>query len=125
MEVYFDNVGGEILELMLQRMKRFGRIAACGAVSTYNSLNSTGVKNWMEIIVNRLEVKGFIVTDAVNAGKTGPMLQKIVEKIKEGKIKIGEQSETVVSTRFEDVPKTWLLLFSGGNQGKLITEMKA
>ncbi|KAF2795588.1 NAD(P)-binding protein [Melanomma pulvis-pyrius CBS 109.77] len=124
-EVYFDNVGGEILQLMLARMKRFGRISACGAVSTYNNLQGAGVKNWFEIIVNRLEVKGFIVTDAIEAGKTGPMVQKIVEKIKEGKIKIGADSETVVPTKFEDIPKTWVMLFSGGNQGKLVTEIKA
>lgn len=124
-EVYFDNVGGEILEFMLQRLKRFGRIAACGAVSTYNNLEGAGIKNWSEIIINRLEVKGFIVTDALEAGKTGPMIQKIVEKIKEGKIQIGEGNETVVPTKFEDIPKTWIMLFSGGNQGKLVTEIIA
>jgi NADPH-dependent curcumin reductase CurA len=123
-EVYFDNVGGEILELMLQRLKRHGRIAACGAVSTYNNLQGAGIKNWFEIITNRLEVKGFIVTDAIEAGKTGTMIQKIVEKIKEGKIKIGEDSETVVPTKFEDIPKTWTMLFSGGNQGKLVTKLE-
>lgn len=125
MEVYFDNVGGEILELMLQRMKRHGRISACGAVSTYNNLESAGIKNWFEIIINRLEVKGFIITDAIEAGKTGPMIQKIVEKVKEGKITIGADSETVVPTKFEDIPKTWTMLFSGGNQGKLVTEIVA
>lgn len=123
-EVYFDNVGGEVLELMLQRMKKQGRIAACGAVATYNELSSAGVKNWFEIISNRLEVKGFIVLDAMLEGKTGPMLQKIIENVKAGKIKIGEDSETVVPTAFEDVPKTWQMLFTGGNTGKLVTQLK-
>lgn len=123
-EVYFDNVGGEILDLMLQRVKRFGRIAACGSIATYNDPGSQGIKNWFEIIVNRLEVRGFIVTDAIMAGKSGAMLQKMIEKVKEGKIKIGPESETVVSTKFEDVPNTWLMLFKGGNQGKLVTEIK-
>ncbi|KAF2248471.1 NAD(P)-binding protein [Trematosphaeria pertusa] len=123
-EIYFDNVGGDILDLMLKRVKRFGRIAACGAIARYNDPEAGGLKNWMEIIVNRIEVRGFIVTDAITAGKSGPMVQKIVEKIKEGKIKIGEDSETVVPTRFEDVPKTWRMLFEGGNQGKLVTEIK-
>lgn len=123
-EVYFDNVGGEILDLMLTRVKRFGRISACGSVSTYNSPGQSGIKNWFEIIVNRLEVKGFIITDAVVAGKTGPMLEKMVAKIKEGKIKIDPEGETVVPTAFEDIPKTWMQLFSGGNQGKLVTAIK-
>lgn len=124
-EVYFDNVGGEILDFMLTRLKRYGRVAACGSVSTYNAPGSVGIKNWFEIITNRLEVKGFIVTDAVVAGKTGPMLQKLVEKVKEGKIKIGPETETVVPTAFEDIPKTWMMLFQGGNQGKLITAIKS
>lgn len=123
-EVYFDNVGGEILDLMLKRVKRFGRIAACGAVSTYNDFESGGIKNWFEIIVNRIEVRGLIVTDAIEAGKSGAMVGKLIEKIKEGKIKIGEETETVVPTKFEDIPQTWNLLFSGGNQGKLVTEIK-
>ena len=76
-DVYFDNVGGEILSLMLTRMKRYGRISACGAVSTYND-RDIGVHNWFEIITNRLEVRGFIVTDAFVAGKTGTMLEKMV-----------------------------------------------
>jgi NADPH-dependent curcumin reductase CurA len=124
-EVYFDNVGGEILDLMLTRMKRYGRIAACGSIATYNDPGSQGIKNWFEIITNRIEIKGFIVTDAVEAGKAPAIVKAIVDKVKEGKIKIGEDSETVVPTKFEDVPKTWLMLFKGGNQGKLVTEIKA
>ncbi|ORY15121.1 hypothetical protein BCR34DRAFT_478361 [Clohesyomyces aquaticus] len=124
-EVYFDNVGGEILDLMLTRMKRHGRISACGAISNYNKMGDpVGIKNWFEIITNRIEIKGFIVTDAVVAGKTGAILQKLVQGIKEGKVKIGEESETVVPTKFEDVPKTWMMLYEGGNQGKLVTALK-
>jgi len=122
-EVYFDNVGGSILDLMLKRMKRYGRIAACGSIATYNDPGSQGIKNWFEIITNRIEIKGFIVTDAVEAGKAPAMVKAIVDKVKEGKIKIGEDSETVVPTKFEDVPKTFLMLFKGGNQGKLVTEI--
>ncbi|KAF1961821.1 NAD(P)-binding protein [Byssothecium circinans] len=124
-DVYFDNVGGEILDLMLTRIKRFGRVAACGAVATYNSPGETGIKNWFEIIVNRIQVRGLVILDAVAAGKAPGIIGKIVEAAKAGKIKIGEESETIVPTKFEDVPKTWKLLFVGGNQGKLITELKA
>ncbi|EDU43829.1 NADP-dependent leukotriene B4 12-hydroxydehydrogenase [Pyrenophora tritici-repentis Pt-1C-BFP] len=124
-EVYFDNVGGDILSLMLSRMKRFGRIAACGAVATYNSMADSGVKNWFEIISNRLEVKGFIVIDAITSGKAGPWIQEMIGAVKEGKIRVGEETETVVKTKFEDVPKTWMMLFEGGNRGKLVTEVVA
>jgi NADPH-dependent curcumin reductase CurA len=123
-DVYFDNVGGEILDLMLSRIKRFGRVAACGAISAYND-PTVGVKNWFEIIANRIEVRGFIVIDAMVSGKAGDMLGAITQGIKDGKIKIDPESETVVPTKFEDVPKTWTTLFSGGNQGKLVTEIQA
>ncbi|KAH7408684.1 hypothetical protein DE146DRAFT_646936 [Phaeosphaeria sp. MPI-PUGE-AT-0046c] len=124
-QVYFDNVGGDILDLMLTRMARHGRIAACGAVATYNSLGEGGIKNWFEIITNRIEVKGFIVTDAIMAGKAGAWLGELVKGVKEGKIQIGPETETLVPTKFEDVPKTWTMLFKGGNTGKLVTEIKA
>ncbi|KAI8942063.1 hypothetical protein NX059_000161 [Plenodomus lindquistii] len=124
-DVYFDNVGGEILDRMLTLIKPHGRIAACGAVSTYNSLGETGIKNWFEIISNRIEVRGFIVTDALEAGKGGQWVAELTEKVREGKIHVGEDTETVVKTRFEDVPKTWTMLFEGGNTGKLITQIEA
>jgi NADPH-dependent curcumin reductase CurA len=125
-QVYFDNVGGEILDLMLTRLAKNGRVAACGAVATYNSLGQGGgIKNWFEVIANRIEVKGFIVTDAVMAGKAPAWIGELVKGVKEGKIQIGPETETVVPTKFEDVPKTWTMLFKGGNTGKLVTEVKA
>lgn len=124
-DVYFDNVGGEILELMLSRIKKFGRVAACGSISTYNNEGGNGIRNWFEIIANRIEVKGFIVIDAIESGKAGPWIQTLMQGVKDGKIKIGPESETVVPTSFEDVPKTWTMLFSGGNTGKLVTAIKA
>ena len=61
--VYYDNVGGEILDLMLTRMAKFGRVAACGAISNYNHTpdRMTGIKNWFEVISMCLEIRGFIV----------------------------------------------------------------
>ncbi|KAF1917459.1 hypothetical protein BDU57DRAFT_513734 [Ampelomyces quisqualis] len=124
-QVYFDNVGGDILDLMLTRMARHGRVAACGAVATYNSLGEGGVKNWFEIIANRIEIKGFIILDAIESGKAEQWMGELVKAVKEGKIRVGPETETVVGTRFEDVPTTWGMLFEGGNTGKLVTEIKA
>jgi NADPH-dependent curcumin reductase CurA len=63
-EVYFDNVGGEILDAMLCRLKKGGRVAACGSIASYNEGDEgTGIRNWFEITKNRLQVKGFIVTE--------------------------------------------------------------
>lgn len=122
-EVYFDNVGGEILDLMLGRMKKEGRVAACGAVSNYNTSRPTGLRNWHEVITNRLEIKGFIILDFVASGKAGEATAEMVKACKEGKITVDESMETVVETKFEDVPKTWMMLFEGGNTGKLVTKL--
>ncbi|KAK5131910.1 hypothetical protein LTR08_000498 [Meristemomyces frigidus] len=122
--VYFDNVGGEILDLMLTRMARHGRIAACGAVSNYNNSpeRSTGVKNWFEVISMRIEILGFIVLDFIpKMGETG---QIFLKALSEGKLKVDDSSEQIVKVGFEDVPKTWMSLFTGSNTGKLITALQ-
>lgn len=120
-DVYFDNVGGEILDLMLTRVKQFGRIAACGAISNYNTDKPVGIKNWFEIIGGRIEIKGFIVTDA--APKFPEYTKILVQAYQEKKITIGDENETIIDTKFEDIPKTWAHLFSGGNTGKLVTRI--
>ncbi|KAJ4298303.1 quinone oxidoreductase [Kalmusia sp. IMI 367209] len=123
-EVYFDNVGGHILDLMLKRVKRYGRVAVCGSVATYNDPESTRLKNWFEVIANRIEIKGFIVYDAFYKGKGQEIKDAIQNAVKEGKIQIERQSETMVPSSFEAIPKTWMMLFEGGNQGKLVTDLR-
>jgi len=56
-DMYFDNVGGEQLDFMLGRMKKNGRISACGSISGYNSGDVYGIKNWFHIIGQRLTVR--------------------------------------------------------------------
>lgn len=120
-DVFFDNVGGEILDLMLLNMAKNGRISACGAITGYNDEAPIVMKNYFNIITMRLQVKGFIVLDFLS--KAVETIQKLVGAVKEGKITIGEENETVVDTKFEDIPGTWLKLFQGSNQGKLVTKL--
>jgi NADPH-dependent curcumin reductase CurA len=65
------------------------------------------------------------VLDAMTSGKAPEYIGNLIKAAKEGKIQMGEETETVVATKFEDVPKTWMMLFEGGNTGKLVTEIKA
>ena len=122
-EVYFDNVGGEILDLMLRRMARNGRVAACGAVSNYNKSDPDGLKNYFEVISMRLEIRGFIIFDFMQQGKAPAATKELINAIKDGKISVGDQNETVVGVGFEGIPETWMKLFSGENTGKLITKL--
>lgn len=121
--VYFDNVGGNVLDSMLPRMALNGRVAVSGAISSYNATQSergVRLKNWFEVISMRLSFRGFLVLDHPERMEEA---QKILYKaLDEGKLDITE-GEHVVEAKFEDVPGTWLKLFEGGNTGKLITKL--
>lgn len=122
-DVYFDNVGGQILDLMLRRMARNGRVAACGAVSNYNTSKPETLKSYVEIISMRLEIRGFIILDFLAEGKGPAATKELVDALKQGKITVGDQNETVVKAAFEGIPQAWMKLFEGANTGKLITKL--
>jgi len=107
---------------MLANMNRYGRIAACGAITSYNGEAALPMKNYFNVISMRLQIKGFIVIDFFH--KAVETVGKLVGALQEGKIKIGSENETVVDTKFEEIPATWLRLFEGGNQGKLVTKLQ-
>ncbi|KAH7015880.1 hypothetical protein EDB80DRAFT_833104 [Ilyonectria destructans] len=121
-DIYYDNVGGEILDMMLARMSRNGRIAACGAISGYNSSSPCVLKNYFQIISMRLQIRGFIVLDypPAKALETQNLLQ---QAIMDDKLSVSDENETIIPTAFEDVPKTWMRLFNGHNTGKLVTKL--
>jgi len=121
--LYYDNVGGQILDYAITRCARHARIVACGAISGYDTSSDerAGLKNWHEIITMSLQVRGFIVVDHL---KDAPEALGVLSKgIEYGKIKV-EGNQHLVETSFDDIPKTWLQLFSGKNTGKLVTVLK-
>ena len=119
-DVYFDNVGGHVLDAMLTRVKRHGTIAVCGAVSSYNSTEPMALKNWFELISSRITITGFIMLDYMDEAPA--MVGTLIGAAAEGKIKLGD-NETVVEASIEQQPEVWMRLFSGKNQGKLITKL--
>ncbi|KAF2427810.1 NAD(P)-binding protein [Tothia fuscella] len=122
-EVFFDNVGEEVLDFMLTRVKKNGRIAACGAIASYNGTVTGGIKNWYQVIAMRLQIRGMVVTDAIPTGRFSAIVDLLKQGYRDGKIKATEQGMTVVPTSFEDVPKTWMRLFDGRGSGKLLTQL--
>ncbi|KAJ6011083.1 hypothetical protein N7451_002495 [Penicillium sp. IBT 35674x] len=122
-EIYFDNVGGEILDFMLSRLAKFGRVAASGTISNYNrDSNITGLKNFYQVITMRLQILGFINIDWID--HLPKVRALLVDEWKKGNLIIGDESEMVIDTDFEDIPRTWMMLYSGGNTGKLVTKLK-
>lgn len=77
--------------------------------------------NWHEVVSQRIKIKGFVVFDFWHIRKE--VMETLRRALADGKIKLDNESETVVPTSFEDVPKTWLKLFEGGNFGKLVTKV--
>ena len=117
-DVYFDNVGGEILEAALSRINRKARIVICGAISQYNS--TTGVQgpaNYMSLLVNRARMEGMVVFDY--ADRYPIAIAEIAGWMREGKFKSREDVVLGLST----FPEALLKLFSGENFGKLILKV--
>ena len=117
-DVYFDNVGGEILDTVLTRINRKARIVICGAISQYN--NTTPVKgpsNYLSLLVNRARMEGIVVFDW--ADRYGEGIKQIAQWIKEGKFKSREDIVDGLNT----FPETLNMLFEGKNFGKLVLKV--
>ncbi len=117
-DVYFDNVGGEILDTVLTRINRRARIVICGAISQYN--NTTPVKgpsNYLSLLVNRARMEGIVVFDW--AERYSEAVSQIAQWMREGKFRSRED----VVDGLANFPATLNLLFSGGNFGKLVLKV--
>ena len=119
-DVFFDNVGGEILELALSRAKPHSRFVICGAISQYNSDEPKGPKNYMMIIAMRIRMEGFIVFDYKDQFPAAR--QELARWLAEGKI---QRKETIVKGGLEVAEKALLGLYKGTNTGKLLVEVKS
>jgi len=116
-DVYFDNVGGEILDTLLTRMNLFGRIVVCGTISDYNSTDPYRVRNWRAILVNRLRVQGMIVFDWKD--RYGEALKLLGGLVAEGKLKYKES----VVQGLENAPRGLIDLLAGKNFGKQLVKL--
>jgi NADPH-dependent curcumin reductase len=118
-DVYFDNVGGETLDICLSLLKLNARIPICGAISQYNSTEGvTGPKNYLSLLVNRARMEGFVVFDYASRYKEAAM--EIGTWMREGKLK---SVEHIVEGSVEDFPESMLLLFQGDKIGKLLLKI--
>ncbi len=120
-DVYFDNVGGTILEQALAKMAMRGRIVVCGAISQYNNADGVpmaGPRNYMQLLVKRARMEGFVVFDY--ASRFPEAIMEMMGWIQEGKMRLDDH----IVEGIESFPEALRMLFDGRNQGKLIVKIR-
>lgn len=119
-DIYFDNVGGEILDHVLARINRKARIIICGAISQYNNTTAVqGPKNYLSLLVNRARMEGIVVFDY--ADRYHLAVAEMAAYLKDGRMKSKED----VVQGLDTFPDTLLKLFNGENFGKLVLQVAA
>ncbi|KAK2990321.1 hypothetical protein RJ640_003593 [Escallonia rubra] len=113
-DIYFDNVGGEMLDAVLVNMRLCGRISVCGLISQYNLDKHEGVHNLVCLVTKRIRMEGFLV--AAYFHLYPKFLDTVLSYLKEGKISYVED----IAEGLESAPAALVGLFSGRNVGKQV-----
>lgn len=116
-DVYFDNVGGRMLEAAVANMNSFGRVAVCGVISEYTNTSTRAAPEMMDIVYKRITIQGLLAADHLNV--YADFLSKTVEYLQAGKLKVIED----VSQGVESIPAAFTGLFNGDNIGKKIVKV--
>ncbi|XP_015967659.1 2-alkenal reductase (NADP(+)-dependent) isoform X1 [Arachis duranensis] len=116
-DVYFDNVGGEMLEAAVANMNTFGRVSICGVISQYTDAEKRSSPNMLNVVYNRINIRGFLAADFMNVfpdfiAKTSAYLQT-------GRLHVIED----VSSGVESIPSAFVGIFNGNNVGKKIVKV--
>jgi hypothetical protein len=113
-DVYFDNVGGEILDATLACLNKYARVAVCGWISTYNDEQIPPLDNLWQLVAQSVTIRGFVVVDYLDRFPEG--ITQLVEWLLAGKLQFRED----VVDGLDNVLSTFMRLFDGSNDGKLI-----
>ncbi len=114
-DVFFDNVGGEILEAVLSNLARGARVVLCGGLSQYNADQGRGPSNYLQLVRTRSSMTGFITPDY--AGRYPEAVAELAGWLREGRLVSREQ---IIDGGIRAFPEALLKLFAGENLGKLI-----
>jgi NADPH-dependent curcumin reductase len=116
--VFYDNVGGDILEAAIDHIAERGRIVLCGMIATYNDADPRpGPRNLTNLILRRVRMEGFIILDYMD--RVEEARKDLMAWVMDGKIKYRED----IQEGFENIPRTFLRLFEGKNQGKQLLKI--
>ncbi|KAI0250209.1 alcohol dehydrogenase [Lactifluus subvellereus] len=113
LDVFYDNVGGDMLDFALTRLQKGARIAMCGAISDYNVPRPKGISSYINLLTQRAKIEGFIVSDYRE--RYPEALRDLSKWVSEGRIIY----KFHIFEGLERAPEAYPLLFTGGNTGKL------
>ena len=117
-DVFFDNVGGDILQAALDNINMHARVVLCGGISGYNATEPVpGPNNLMNLVIMRARMEGFIVIDYMN--RSGEAIADLLKWIEAGDLKF----QVDVQEGFENIPSTLQRLFTGQNLGKQLLKI--
>lgn len=116
-DIYFDNVGGEILDTVLARMNPFSRLPLCGLISQYNAGEPYGVRNFGSVLVNRIRVQGFIVFD--DKARLAVALTELAQWVAEGRLRWHE----TIAEGLRAAPEAFIGMLRGQNLGKQLVKL--
>lgn len=117
-DLFFDNVGGKLLDICLGQLALRGRIVLCGAIATYNDPNPVGPRNYRALIGRRGRMEGFIILDYIDRFPAAQA--EMAGWVAEGKLTFA----THIVDGLENAPSALALLFTGGNTGKVIVRVE-
>jgi hypothetical protein len=116
-DCYFENVGGQVMDTVFRQLNPFARVALCGLIADYNAAEPYGVKMMRSLLVNRVNLRGFIVSDRMDLyARAVDQLGKLVSQ---GKLKYRE----TVAEGLHDAPKAFIGMLKGENLGKQLVKV--
>ncbi|MEW5890305.1 MAG: NADP-dependent oxidoreductase [Pseudomonadota bacterium] len=116
-DVYFENVGGEIFDTVLRRVNPFARVPLCGLISQYNVSEPYGLKNVSSLLVNRVKLQGFIVSD--HLARWPAALKDLAQWVVDGRIRYRE----TVAEGLANAPAAFIGMLNGRNFGKQLVKL--
>jgi NADPH-dependent curcumin reductase CurA len=116
-DIYFDNVGGAVLDAVLKQLNAFARMPLCGLISGYSALEAYPLRNYRSFLVNRVHLQGFIVSEHMELWPTA--LQELGAGVASGRIKYRES----VAQGLDNAPKAFMGMLKGENFGKQLVKL--
>ena len=116
-DIYFDNVGAEMLEAAVANMNVFGRVAACGVIAEYTDAGKRAAPDMVNVVFKRIKIQGLLVIDFMNVH--ADFVSTTVDHLRAGNIQVIED----VSVGLQSIPLAFIGLFHGANVGKKMVKI--